>query len=167
MYRNSKDTALITNASSHRARFFEKPGEQIMTIRSANRPGRVILASVLSMSGFFFAAAALCGAQTKATTFGYVANALDNTISVIATASNAVVATIPVGSFPTGVATTPDGTHPPERDNRRHQSRAYVTNQLESSSVSVIDTSKNTVVATIPVGGDPTGVAVTPDGTHA
>jgi DNA-binding beta-propeller fold protein YncE len=50
-------------------------------------------------------------------------------------ASNTVVATVPVGQLPTGVAVTPDGTH------------AYVTNQV-SDSVSVIGTATNMVVAT-------------------
>ena len=62
-----------------------------------------------------------------------------NTVSVIDTASNTVVATIPVGVNPVGVAITPDGT------------RAYVTNE-GSNTVSVIDIATNTVVATISVG---------------
>src|SRR5438128_7697869 len=43
------------------------------------------------------------------------------------------------------------------------QTRAYVTNAADST-VSVIDTATNTVVATIPVGQTPFGVAITPDG---
>jgi YVTN family beta-propeller protein len=131
-----------------------------MTTRSADKPGDSILTSVLWMTRFFFVASALYAAQAeqpnlaKATTFGYVTNVEDNTVSVIDTASNAVVATIPVGGFPDGVATTPDGTH------------AYVTNAFDST-VSVIDTASNTAVTTIPVGQDPTGVAITSDGTHA
>ena len=46
------------------------------------------------------------------------------------------------------------------------QARAYVAN-FGSNSVSVIDTSSNTVVTTVPVGTQPNGVAVTPDGTRA
>jgi YVTN family beta-propeller protein len=38
----------------------------------------------------------------------YVANANDSTVSVIATASNTVVATVPVGVTPVGVAITPE-----------------------------------------------------------
>src|SRR5215813_7056169 len=76
-----------------------------------------------------------------------------NTVSVIDTATNTVVATVPVGVRPIGVAITPDGTH------------AYVANRI-SGGVSVIDTATNTVVATVPV-RDPFGVAITPDGTHA
>ena len=84
-------------------------------------------------------------AQTRA----YVTNGGDNTVSVIDTATNTVVATIPVGQFPFGVAITPDGT------------RAYVPNAGDNT-VSVINTATNTVVATVPVGGGPFGVAITP-----
>jgi YVTN family beta-propeller protein len=74
-------------------------------------------------------------------------------VSVIDTASNTVVGTIPVGQFPNGMATTPDGTH------------AYVANQGDGT-VSVIDTAGNKVVATIRVGAGPIGVAITSVGTH-
>src|SRR5262249_24631926 len=40
---------------------------------------------------------------------------------------------------------------------------AYITN-LDANTVSVIDTTSNTVAATIPVGSAPWGVAVSPDG---
>jgi YVTN family beta-propeller protein len=72
-------------------------------------------------------------------------------VSVIAMATNEVIATIPVGSEPGGVAVTPDG------------SKVYVANSL-SNTVSAIATATNTVIATIPVGANPFGVAVTPDG---
>jgi len=80
-------------------------------------------------------------------------NELATTLSVIDTANNTVVATIPVGKLPNGVAVTPDGTH------------AYVTNTIDST-VSVIDTPSNTVVATIPVELGSFGVAIPPDGTR-
>jgi len=84
-----------------------------MTTRSANRPGGRILTSVRWMSGIFFVAAALFGPHAKAAAnpSAYATNEGNNTVSVIATTNNAVVATIPVGAFPTGVAITPDGTH--------------------------------------------------------
>ena len=41
---------------------------------------------------------------------------------------------------------------------------AYITNALDNT-VSVIDTSTNTVITQVSVGGSPEGVAVTPDGT--
>jgi YVTN family beta-propeller protein len=131
-----------------------------MTSRLTNRAGGVILTSVLWMTGFFLVLAAFCGAHAqrpapaKVTTFGYVANVDDDTVSVIDTARNTVVATVPVGGFPDGVATTPDGT------------RAYVTNNFDSN-ISVIDTASNTVVATIPVGLAPSGITITPDATYS
>ena len=83
----------------------------------------------------------------------YVANFGSNSVSVIDTSSNTVVATVGVGSQPNGVAITPDGT------------RAYVANG--GGDVWVIDTSSNTVVAKVVVGSYPTGVAITPDGARA
>jgi len=75
------------------------------------------------------------------------------TPSVIDTASNTVVATIGVGSFPVGVAITPNGAF------------AYVAN-FNSNSVSVISTVTNTVTATVAV-GLVRGLAITPNGARA
>ena len=83
-----------------------------------------------------------------------MANGGSNTLSVIATASNTVVATAPVGLDPVGVVLTSNGAF------------AYVVN-FNSNTVSVIDTASNTVVAAIPVGVNPYGVGVTPDGAFA
>ena len=66
----------------------------------------------------------------------YVAILDDNNVSVIDTASNTVVATVPVGTNLQGVAVTPDGKH------------VYVTNANSLGTVSVIDTATNTVEAT-------------------
>jgi len=81
----------------------------------------------------------------------YVANSESNNVSVIDTATNKVIATVPVGSRPRGVAVTPDGT------------KVYVANS-KSNNVSVIDTVTNTVTSRVNVGSRPKGVAVTPDG---
>ena len=67
--------------------------------------------------------------------------------AVIDTGTNAVVANVPVGAYPQGVAVDPTGAH------------VYVAN-YGGDSVSVIDTATNTVTATIPVSGTPTGDAV-------
>jgi len=53
--------------------------------------------------------------------FAYVTNQGTNDVSVISTATNAVVATIPVGSNPLGLAITPDGAF------------AYITNYLSNN----------------------------------
>ena len=65
-----------------------------------------------------------------------------------------VTATIPVGSYPIGVAVDPA------------TRTAYVTNgQVSDNTVSVIDEATSTVTATIGVGGEPWEVAVDPS-TH-
>ena len=86
----------------------------------------------------------------------YVANADDNTVSVIDTATKKVVETIPVGREPQGVAFAPDG------------ATAYVTN-IKDNTVSVIDTATRTQTTTIAVGRSPQSiaVAVTPNGPRA
>lgn len=86
-------------------------------------------------------------------TRAYVANALDNTVSVINTGTGTVAGTIAVGNHPRGVAVNPVA------------NRAYVTNLLDGT-VSVINTTNNTVIATIPVGSSAERVAVSPGGTR-
>src|SRR5712664_228295 len=77
-----------------------------------------------------------------------------SSVSVIDTATYRVVATIPVGQYPAGVAITPNGAF------------AYVAN-YNSNSVSVIDTVTNSVTATVTVGTGPWGIAITPNGALA
>ena len=92
---------------------------------------------------------ATLASSAQAQSFVYVTN-FANTVSVINTANNNVVATIPVGNFPNGLAVNPNGT------------RIYVVNYGDGT-VSVIDTANNNVVATVPVGFLPQMVAVSPD----
>jgi YVTN family beta-propeller protein len=77
-------------------------------------------------------------------------------VYAIDTATNAIVATVPVAG--NGIAITPNGAF------------AYVANVF-SANVSVIDTATNTVVATVPdgplVSGGGGGVAITPNGAFA
>jgi len=70
-------------------------------------------------------------------------------VAVIDGDSNTVIATVPVGGSPRGVAVNPT------------TSRVYVTGR-DSASVTAIDGTTNTVMATIPVGLMPQGVAVNP-----
>lgn len=72
----------------------------------------------------------------------------------IDTATDAVVARIPVGMHPAHVVLTPDGRF------------AYVTNGGENT-VSVVDTTAQRVVATVPVGAYPHGIRISPDGKQA
>ena len=72
-------------------------------------------------------------------------------MSVIDTASGAVVATIPVAAGPHGMAVSGDG-------------RVVWVTGDGSSSMSVIDTASDSVAQTIEVGASPHGVALAPDG---
>jgi YVTN family beta-propeller protein len=87
----------------------------------------------------------------------FVSNADDQSVSIIDGSSRAVVATIPVGITPWGVAVNPSGT------------RAYVSNrgtdERPLNTVSVVDTLSRTVASTVEVGVRPLGVAVHPAGT--
>lgn len=87
-------------------------------------------------------------APGQAAPFGYVVNHGDSTVTVVDTATNAVVATVTVGNQPLAAAVRPAG------------DRAYVTNQVPAGTVSVIDTAINGVVATVTVGARPSGAAV-------
>jgi len=82
----------------------------------------------------------------------YVANSTGN-VSVISTATNLVIASIQVGSNPSGIVVSPDG------------SRLYVANGY-SFDVSVVNTATNTVTAAIVLGTLPDGIAISPDGSR-
>jgi YVTN family beta-propeller protein len=73
--------------------------------------------------------------QVEARPFAYVANFNSNTVSVVNTRDNTVVATVNVGIGPNGVAITPNGAF------------AYVTNYY-SLTVSVVNTASKVVVVT-------------------
>ncbi len=83
--------------------------------------------------------------------FVYVANQEDDTVSVISTATNTVVATINVGDAPLQPVVTPNGAF------------VYVT-IFEEDIVQVISTATNTIVDTVMVGDEPGGIDVTPNG---
>jgi YVTN family beta-propeller protein len=84
--------------------------------------------------------------------FAYVSDFGADTVTVIDTASATVVATVPVGPGPLGVAVNWAGT------------RAYVGNS--NGTVSVIRTDTNSVAATVPAGDVNRGIAVNPAGTR-
>ena len=99
------------------------------------------------------AAAVLAVGTARGESAVYVVNVASHDVSVIDTASNAVIATIAVGPQPNGVAVTPNG------------ERVYVSN-FQADTVSVIDAATRAVVGTIGVGEEPVGIAVSPDGTR-
>lgn len=72
-------------------------------------------------------------------------------IAVISKATNSIVAMVPVGSTPLGLAASKDGAY------------VYVTHPNDNY-VSVVATAHHRVVATIPVGAFPAGIDVTPNG---
>jgi len=74
-------------------------------------------------------------------------------LSVISTATNTVVGTVALAG-PWRIAVSPDG------------NRVYVS-QSGRNALAVVDTEKNEVVATVPVGSWPDEVAVSPDGATA
>jgi YVTN family beta-propeller protein len=78
----------------------------------------------------------------------YVTNFEGSSVSVIDTASNQVVATLPLGrdTSPLHIAITPDG------------SRAYIAN-VTSDTVSVLDTASSELIATVAVGTRPMFIA--------
>src|SRR5438105_1116204 len=96
----------------------------------------------------------LLASSISAAPFAYITNGGSNSVSVIDTATNRVVATIPFGSNPRGLAIDSNG------------SSVYVTN-FGSGTVSVIDVATNTVIGSpIDVGFHPYGIAVNPSGTR-
>lgn len=78
----------------------------------------------------------------------YVANQLSNTISVIVASANVVGATLSITN-PVHLVVTPDEIH------------LYVS---DGSNVSLLDVAHNTVTATIPVGTNLHGMAISPNG---
>jgi YVTN family beta-propeller protein len=92
----------------------------------------------ISGSVAVFAFASLLGTPQSLAQNAYITNQI-GTVSVIATERNTVIATIPVGAEPGGVAVAPDG------------AKVYVANTL-SDNMSIIAAASNTVTATIAAG---------------
>ncbi len=95
----------------------------------------------------------LAGAAAQAAPFAYITNQGSHDVSVIDLASQAVVATVPVGRSPAGVvASSATG-------------RVYVSNP-DSRDISVIDMRTQRVVDTLSAGDGPVGIDATPDGSR-
>jgi YVTN family beta-propeller protein len=81
----------------------------------------------------------------------YVTRLASNSVSVIDPVDWHLVASVPVGKNPAGIALLPNGRE------------LYVSN-FGGDTVSVVDTRNEVVVATVPVGMNPSGIAVDADG---
>src|SRR4029453_10473194 len=89
--------------------------------------------------------------------FAYVANSFSGKVSIINTALESEMGTVPsmmTMAGPDAVAVTPNG------------AQAYVTNRI-ANSVWVINLNTNLIEHTIPLPGNPAGVAITPNGSFA
>ncbi len=122
-----------------------------------NRTGEILGFQVGSRASSWIVAvgvalAVICASSPHAAPFAYITNDSNN-VSVVDTATNTVIATIPVGNSPVGVAVDPAGR------------RVYVANSSDNN-VSVINIKTKKVRRTIPVGTDPEGIAVNPAGTR-
>ncbi|GAA0707163.1 hypothetical protein [Dokdonella soli] len=124
-----------------------------MITRSFNLSGMPVRTAGLALR-FVFSAGAGAGP------YAYVANSgelsyNDNTISVIDTANNTVVAAIPAGMHTDfrAVAMNPGAT------------RVYVSDHYNND-ISVINATNNQVITSIPVDSGPTGIAVDNTGQH-
>ena len=84
----------------------------------------------------------------------YVLNGGDDTVTVIDTATNTAIATIPVGNFTYAVAVS-----------HHFGDKVYATN-IDDRTISVIDAASNTELTTIPFDGYPYAVAVSANGSR-
>ncbi len=92
----------------------------------------------------------------------YVTNTNSGTVSVIDTVTNSVVAIVDVKGYARGIAVNPTGT----KVYVASDFMDYDSERATHGIVSEIDTATKTVTATIKVGVNPYGVAVSPNGTE-
>jgi YVTN family beta-propeller protein len=109
-----------------------------------SRWGRASIALALTLSPAAF---------VQAEPFAYITNQGSHDVSVIDLASQKVVATVPVGRSPAGVAAS------------SRAGRVFISNP-DSKTISVIDMSTQQVVDTLLAGDGPVGIDVAPDGAH-
>jgi YVTN family beta-propeller protein len=115
------------------------------------------ITSLSLVFGLFFVAGLFCS-PAIGQHYAYVTNAgefgddVQDDLAIIDLATNTVVATVPVGHYPQGLAINPAGT-------------AVYTANTFSNDFTVINTETQTST-TLPAGFGPCGVAVHPDGTR-
>lgn len=120
-----------------------------------SRATNSVIASISGLGGFFSGTAFVTVSSDGSRV--YMANNGVNTVTVISTATNTIMATINVGNGPAGIVISPDGKY------------VYVTNSVDGT-ISVISTSSNTVTTTFSLGGNgasnPAGLAISADGSR-
>jgi len=137
-------------------------GAALLARGAAAQPSVHVVAGIVSLGNAVFHDVAVDPASNRVyATFHRFSGQGTNEVAVIDGASNELVGTVPVSidggmEFPGGM-----GVGRRAVDVNSTTSRVYVT-VPDSNSVSVIDGTTNTVVATVPVGESPTGVAVNP-----
>ena len=129
-------------------------GTRVFVVNQADGTVTVMTATGTVLDTIAVGAQPEAAAYDAATDRVYVTNGGDGTVSAIDAATDSVVATVAVGSYPRGVAVNPASA----------SARIYVSN-FNDGTVSVIDASLN-VVGTIPVGvgSQPIGMALDPSG---
>ncbi len=126
-----------------------------MQTGSSHSAGRFCARGLKAVSTLLVLGAALSAQPIQAAPFAYVTSIFSqDAVNVIDTANNTLADTISVGSLPTGLAVSPDGT------------RVYV-GISDSKTVVVIDTASNEMVdPPIVMASAPNNIAVAPDGKH-
>jgi YVTN family beta-propeller protein len=116
----------------------------MMATWRASNSGRasIVLGVTLSWAAF-----------VQAEPFAYITNQGSHDVSVIDLASQKVVATVPVGRSPAGVAAS------------SRAGRVFISNP-DSKTISVIDMRTQRVVQTLQAGDGPVGIDVAPDGSQ-
>lgn len=115
------------------------PASKTRTSRVRTHQRTYLLRFVMGIFVSLLIAMVAFSLSANAQSFAYITNNSSKNVSVIDTATNTVVATVPVGNSPAQLAATPQG------------SFVYVTNYSDDT-VSVISTANNAVVSTINVG---------------
>ncbi len=145
----NKPVALAVNHSAGLVYVANRSGDEVAVVDVSN-PSAPLLKAKASV-GEEPEGAALLHDGNKL----YVTNSDSNTVSVLLVGAAPIyldlIKTIAVGKKPSGIAVTPPGSF----DNQPY---AYIANR-EDNTVSVIDTTTDQVIAVIPVGKGPKGVA--------
>jgi YVTN family beta-propeller protein len=133
--------ATIGGASTSWTGFVANGNDSTLSVLSSSGPSQQGSPVSTGSDGADPSAVAVDGSQA------FVANYGDNSVGVFNTASDSLVATIPVGTNPVGVAVSPDGT------------KVLVANAYDST-VSVINAATDAVTATVPLPSAPTAITI-------